>query len=243
MLKESEDYFLHKDEGYIVLNSSLQSGEYIGVLANIKDEIPSFERSLGKVNTTNPNIDYDLKIIGAYNQTWSDQWSQLEWKNVYHLGNEVGQENFELEIGRSADGETKNNYLTFDFIEWFQINKDETEKNKVSTYFLQKNGDFIFPNLMPLDPKNGKIRNDLLEIEDPDSTIFDQSIYRERSPAASKFNFNFTFYSTSSTHRLGFNVIEGSETVRSGGVTLVKDKDYIIDYYTGELAIIKRTKI
>ena len=37
-----------------------------------------------------------------------------------------------------------------------EIFKSDEVKNEVSTTFL-RNGDFIFPNLMPLNPKNGII--------------------------------------------------------------------------------------
>ncbi|NIV73187.1 MAG: cell surface protein SprA, partial [Calditrichae bacterium] len=93
------------------------------------------------------------------------------------------------------------------------------------------NGYLIFPSKTPFNP-DGLFNFDPERHVDMYNTT-DQTQKREES----KFEIEITTTSASSKYDLGFNVLEGSEKVILNGRELERDKDYVIDYFSGSLEI------
>ncbi|MBD3162672.1 MAG: cell surface protein SprA, partial [Candidatus Eisenbacteria bacterium] len=82
------------------------------------------------------------------------------------------------------------------------------------------------PQLLPPDLRVPEIytRNNWSTGDDPNLT--------------SRYIFEVRAQSVASRISLGFNLLQGSEQVTAGGRTLVRDRDYTIDYDTGEIEIL-----
>jgi hypothetical protein len=120
-------------------------------------------------------------------------------------------------------------------------------------------GFLIFPTLRPFDPSRADsirfralveqqgVDPDSLPPLDPDdrnSDIYDRKEYPEGRLQYSKFYLDVTYKSPVTTLRIdAFNIIEGSEVITAGGRTLVRDRDYRIDYVTGEIEILPAANI
>jgi hypothetical protein len=101
--------------------------------------------------------------------------------------------------------------------------------DQVDIGFLRPaNGEFIFPEPDTLHARSRTVS--FMQRERPTACSQTRRIYTDPFYTASQFSLQFEFASKSSTYDLGFNVIEGSEVVRSGATTLRKDVDYIINY-------------
>jgi len=115
-------------------------------------------------------------------------------------------------------------------------------------------GELIFPDPRPFDPDGGPVDSNGKPVFG-DSTQVGESNQPNRLPqilhvptmydtanvnlinAASKFYIAVKSTNRTSTFNLGFNIIEGSEEVLLRGRKLERDKDYIIDYFSGSLTI------
>ena len=101
------------------------------------------------------------------------------------------------------------------------------------------NGYILFPSLTPFAPGTDPDADPRGKFDfDPNRHVniyntTDNTFERQQS----KFEIEITTKSVSSTFDLGFNVLEGSEKVRLNGRELARDKDYNIDYFSGQLEI------
>ncbi|PID27289.1 MAG: cell surface protein SprA [Candidatus Cloacimonadota bacterium] len=237
---DESDYVLDSQLGYIMLKTStiLSSGSKIAVAFDMTDISNSQEIPVG--NAT-PSLQVVKVItIGSYNSKVTDRWHDLEWKNVYSLdGSDIDLETFEMNILEYGNSKSDK------FQDVYDIVKQNSNDKEVSSIFLRNDlGHFIFPALKPFYPDSLEYYETTLGKQyspSVDTLLFDSGIYENISSnnKTSKMELEFKFRSKSSSHSLGFNVLEGSETVKSGAKTLKRDIDYIIDYTTGELTILQ----
>jgi hypothetical protein len=228
--------------GYIRLKSYLlSSGEKLAVrfvLENISN--PNDVDSIGSGIEGQAKL--ELQLLAEEGQEPSDPWSYLEWKNVYSLqGVDISREGFKLTIQRNTPTGLKSeeydkNNVARPYLYWYEVSKTDVIDEVDINFLNSASGEFIFPALMPFmpDPANSIIYRE----GSADSLFVDPAIYTDYSYNGSEYNLRFEFSSKSSSYDLGFNVIEGSEVVRSGATTLKKDVDYVINYNTGQLTVI-----
>jgi hypothetical protein len=242
-LVPEEDYFIDYELGYIRLKSFDLRSEEILAVKYIKQSKSNESdiTEIGSIDSTGTKL--ELQILGEKDQEWKMPWTKLEWKNVYYLeGVDISKDDFKLTIQKSTAGGVRTDDYNNDstpmpmpYLYWYQVNKKEINDEVDIGFLISANGEFIFPNQTPFMPDN----NSIIYTEGSDPALFmDSLIYTDNKHPSSDFSLNFEFSSRSSTHSLGFNVIEGSEVVRSGATTLIKDVDYIINYNSGELSII-----
>jgi hypothetical protein len=240
-LIEDEFFEINHELGYIRLKSYyLAGGERLAVKYVLQSQMnPNDVDSIG---SGIPGVSkLQLQLLAEEGQEPSDPWSGLEWKNVYSLdGADISRDEFKLTIQRNTSSGMKteeydNNNSAKPYLYWYQVNKPGVNDEVDIAFLNSASGEFIFPNQTPFMPDQNSIiyREGLA-----DSLYTDKSIYTDYAYSSSEFNLKFEFSSKSSTYELGFNVIEGSEVVRSGATTLKKDVDYIINYNSGQLSII-----
>jgi cell surface protein SprA len=255
-LEPNIDYYIYKELGYIAMNNPLSEeevlavafkttgGEAVGDVNYVADPDPS--------KRTNIN----LRLIKPKSPLPSFSTWNLEWKNVYYLGSRnIPREGFELKIffkppsGDPQEALTIGN-RTRSYLEIFGLDvRDNTgapnPDNVIDLDDVILNlarGELIFPDLKPFDPRgvfiNGQPEDPLLPDDKRTKRMYDTRI-RAEIDADSKFYVEVRSKTRSSNYSLGFNVIENSEKVLLNGVELQRDTDYIIDYFSGNLTVLK----
>lgn len=202
--------------------------------------------TVGYQSPTN-NSDLRLQVIGKKSQrTSDDKFFDLEWKNVYSLGaSDVLADGFTLNVKKTEGSDLQETYTNekgeaIPFNKSLDILNDESQLNikLLNTQY----GDFIFPDLQPFHPLSSEayinknhLGNTVIYDKTTDKLIYDFNTTNHQS----LFKLYFDFTSKSKTTELGFNVLEGSEVVMANSKKLEKDKDYTIDYQSGQLSIIR----
>lgn len=238
---EQTEYFVEKDLGYIVLEQPLRKGEVLAV---------AYEDSSGNVVG---DIDYQgasegrpiiLQLLRTKNPLASDYTWDLEWKNVYYLGTRnIDKEGFELKIyykPPSGDPQETINingkpvsYLSLLGLDRRDLNGNPNPDNLLDddpNIINWARGELIFPDLEPFN-------SSVLPEDKRVPAIYDTTDYQYITQH-SNFYISVSTKVRQTTYSLGFNVIEGSEEIILNGRRLQPGKDYIIDYFSGNLTIL-----
>lgn len=242
---EQTQYEINNFTGVLRLQSRLSDREVLAVAYKIKRN----DQIIGDLYyETTPII---LKLIKPQNQRPSSSTWKLMMKNIYSIGRNVPEEGFEAMIyfksSSGTDSETgtrKDNQNAASYLTIFGLDTKDRSGNPSPDNIIDKNvnllrlgpGEIEFPFHQPFDPEPGA-SNVLLE-DDKRCEFYDKinqnEIYRE-----SKFYFEVNSKMTSANYQLGFNVIEESEEVILNNQKLRRGTDYIIDYMTGNLTILR----
>lgn len=248
-LEPQKDYFVDRSLGYIVFRSRVQDTSLIGVYLKTKGG-----RELGKLSydPDNPQTSrMELKLIKAANQRPSDvdTWD-LEWKNVYDLGQtNIDPEGLEIRIYRdTSDGvkpDTQNgtpivHILGLDQQDEYGNAKPDNKVDLNRTFVDFYRGELIFPLLKPfasdvqpqevnitLDPKVPKIYSSANQQEKIEATKY----YIEVKTASRQRTIRIDSMS---------GIMEGTERVTLNGKVLAKGTDYNIVYQTGEIQLLNK---
>lgn len=254
-LEPNKDYFVDKKLGYIRMNRYLQDYEVLAV---------SFRDTSGNEFGTLPDENGNFtgtrifKMIKPRNPTPDLETWDLEWKNVYNLGNtqDIDQEDFDLTIYfKPASGDPLNSTTPEggsqpkSYLEILGLDR-KNESGAVSpdgnidfgnpNIIDLERGELFFPDLTPFAPDT--LSESTLP-EDQWANFYDVDPTNQ-SEIIRRSNFYIEVKSSSlsrlkSTYQLGINVIEGSEKVTLNGVLLERGIDYNIDYRSGMLTITK----
>ncbi len=260
-LLSSRDYTINRRLGYISLNSALNADEVLAV---------AFEYTMGgqtyrvgefsNEGVTAPDA-LIVKLLKGTNLTPRLPTWDLMMKNVYSIGAwQVDRRNFELNV-LYQDDQTGNaiNYIpagriqeqtllrvmnldnmnsqldpypdgTFDFIEGVTIRAE--------------NGRIFFPVLEPFGSHlRKKIGDDAIAERYVFQELYDSTQTRARQVAEkNKFLLAGTYQSSAGSEipLNAMNVPRGSVTVTAGGVQLVENIDYTVDYTLGRVQIINQ---
>jgi len=244
-LEETVDYNYDWARGFISLNQSISDNEVLAI---------AFKDSLKQVGTLFENLEDTtkariFKLIKPQSMKPSniETW-KLMMKNVYSLGgSNIEQEGFDVQIEYDLIGEKltlqkvepRNTFLNLMGLDWKDQNgslveggNEQIDNNKNLINFAS--GIIIFPSLHPFAPG--------IESRFAIDTSYYVDIYSTNNTTdlqtAHKFDIVVTSKSTKSTFDLGFNILEGSEEVLLNGAPLSRDKDYLIDYFTGSLTLL-----
>ncbi|MCK5032288.1 MAG: cell surface protein SprA, partial [Calditrichia bacterium] len=244
-LEENVEYNYDYARGYIRLNQGLQDNQVLAV---------AYKTDRGQVGTLFENLEdtthaHVFRLIKPQSMKPSDvkTW-KLMMKNVYSLGgSNIEQEGFDVRIEYNLNGkhetlqqvEPRQTFLNLMGLDWKDQNGSVVEGgDKIiddnSLMINRGDGTLMFPSLHPFQPEvPGRFAIDTSNFVD---------IYNINNTtnlqAAHKFDMIVTSKSTKSTFDLGFNILEGSEEVLLNGAPLKRDKDYLIDYFTGSLTLI-----
>ncbi len=254
-LEYGKDYFYDKYRGFFWLNQTVDNNKILAIAyatANSFSDpnVPTIGTLSEALADTGKTV--ILKLIKprqnqpSYTSTWP-----LMMRNVYFLGGtNIQQDGFDIRIENNVNGthqiypagsdRTYLNLLDLDLLdENGNLVDGGDEKVDKNPYIIDyKNGILIFPCLQPFNPEKGSRfdgrlpKQDLVDIYNLNNSNSTDFVKR------SKFDIIVTSKSTKSTFDLGFYVLEGSDVVTLGGQTLVRDKDYMIDYFTGQLTLL-----
>lgn len=177
------------------------------------------------------------------NPNFEDTW-KLMMRNVYSLGgSNIEQEGFDMQIQKIIDQSQNQGPKTFLEILGLDVIDENgapgaDAKVDQNPYIIDRaKGILIFPTLRPFDPVPGSIFPELSE----ENRVEMYNLSPTNNSAlqtASKYEMIIESKSTRSTFDLGFYVLEGSEVVTLNGRDLEREKDYIIDYFSGQLTLI-----
>jgi len=246
-LEEFADYNYDYARGYIQLNQSISDNEVIAI---------AFKTDQGQSGMLFENI-ADTLFTGApifklikprsLQPTMIETWP-LMMKNVYSLGGtNIQPEGFDVQVmyNLNADKETLQQVEPREtFLYLMGLDRKDQNGSEVpggdkkiddnSLIINRADGTLMFPALLPFEPEvGGNFAIDTSYFVDIYNTTVTQNLQ-----SAHKFEIVVTSKSTKSTFDLGFNVLEGSEEVLLNGAPLARDKDYLIDYFTGSLTLL-----
>jgi len=243
-LEPQKDYFLWTDLGKIRLNVAVSDNEMLAIAYR-----DTSGRVVGDVffdPTTQSTI--FLKMLKPQNPRPSDKTWNLMLRNVYWLGSRnISEDGFELKIfydppsGNDQESAGAHSYLEIFGLDRLDMSANENPDNVVdnnSNILRLGEGELEFPRLRPFAdtpafPGGPELPEDKRVTAMYDTTL--QSYIANES----RFYIQVKSKNKSASYDLGFNVIEGSEEVILNGRKLVKDTDYIIDYFSGKLTILR----
>jgi len=237
-LTKNVDYEINENLGFIRMNTFLNSNDILAV---------TFEDEFGKTvggQIIFPDSLVVLKLLRSRNHVPSHPTWDLEFKNVYYLGaTGINKEGFELKVVYDRGGaepqerdSSGTNYLQIFGLDSLDVNEkrgsDEIFDLETPSIINLARGELWFPDLRPFEAPKPLTPN-----------FFSPQLYDTTSidaiKAASKFKILVSYKNRSSVLNLGINIIEGSEEVLLDGVLLTRGKDYSVDYFTGQLTLLK----
>ncbi|OQX95454.1 cell surface protein SprA, partial [candidate division KSB1 bacterium 4572_119] len=241
---EKDEYFLETSLGFIRLRNAISDGEMLAVA--YKD---SSGNTVGDVqfDALNDSTIF-LKMLKPKTPRPTDQTWDLMFRHVYSLGaRDIDPDGFEVKIffdpPSGDDQETiQTDQGTFTYLSAFGLDSLDQSANKTPDNIIDNNnnilrlaqGELEFPFLRPFADST----NTLIPFDKHVSAMYD-TMNQTYIASQSKFYIQVKSKNRSANYDLGWNVIEGSEEVILNGTKLVKDQDYIIDYYSGKLTILR----
>tara|TARA_A100001037_G_scaffold110819_1_gene101148 strand:+ start:1515 stop:7871 length:6357 start_codon:yes stop_codon:yes gene_type:complete len=260
-LIRNQDYIVSEDLGYIRMTTPVQN-EILAISYTLKErgEEEPF-KVIGELSSTVTEGDtINLKLIKPLTPNPRHPTWPLEFKNVYYLGaRNINPDGLNLEItykNGSLGNNVRDEKSGKTFLNLFGLDSLDANGNLSPDDLIDKmnpnilnliTGELFFPMLHPFEFLDKNLSNEFnegngsSELSDilPDSaslyrTINDQYIRNE-----SQFDIKVEYQNKSATINLGgFTLVEGSEEVLLNNVMLVKDKDYVIDYFSGSLTLL-----
>lgn len=247
-LEQNTDYYVDKEVGYIAMNQPLHKGEVLAVA--YRDSSGKEVGDVDFVPDPQGKSKIILKLLYTKNPIASDYTWDLEWKNVYYLGTRnIKKEGFELKLyfkppsGDPQETFDKNgtpiSYLTI-----FGLDKRDLNGNPKPDNILDDNpniinwarGELIFPDLEPFRLEKYKTSDPKLYDKRVDA-IYDTTDHQFITKN-SNFYLSVSAKVRQTNYSLGFNIIEGSEEIVLDGRKLQSGRDYILDYFSGNLTIL-----
>lgn len=244
-LKENEFKF-DRYRGILTLNQQTGANDIIAIAFRTSDNSLSEGTLIQDIPPDKPLV---LKIIKDRNQNpdplYKNTWD-LMLQNVYSLGgSNIEKDGFEIRMEYNKAGEEQTHQGDFSFLNLTGLDiLDENgnvvqggdEKVDLNPYIINRaEGLLMFPSLQPFDPLENSRFNKL--DKKYRVAMYDKTSPQDRSEV-SAFRMLVTSKSTKSSFDLGFYVLEGSEVVTLNGRKLERDKDYVIDYFSGQLSLV-----
>ncbi len=245
---EENEYSFDRFHGILTINQQLDAATTLAVAFRTTDN----SLTPGTLTTDiDPSAPLILKMIKERDQNptspiYADTWD-LMMKNIYSLGGtNIEKDGFEIRLEYNKAGEEQTHQGDVSFLNLVGLDIQDENGNPIEggddkvdmtnpAIINRAQGIVMFPSLQPFDPlKNSRFNglDDKYRIK-----MYNVTTSRDRSDA-SGFRMLVTSKSTKSSFDLGFYVLEGSEVVNLNGRKLERDKDYLIDYFSGQLTLI-----
>ena len=268
-LLPSNEYTFNRQLGFITLNQPLSNDQVLAVAFQYQVVGDTNVYQVGELTTdgvNDPNTLVVKLLKGSSNDTRSPLW-RLMMKNVYFLkSSQLSRDNFRLNVlyespeggvgvGFFTDGPqqgkplievfgldrmdaTQSYYYADGVFDWFDSAAFKGGTIQAST------GRIFFPYVEPF----GKdLRAILGDNEYANQYCFD-SLYTMTQTLAQQYADRNRFYlegyytsSVSGEISLGYSVAPGSVTVTAGGMPLIENVDYTVDYTMGTVRIINES--
>lgn len=263
-LLSSSEYTLNSTLGYISIKSALNADEVLGVAFEYtyRGQVYQVGEFSSDITTTDQSL-YVKMLKSTTASTAQPMWD-LMMKNVYPLGGyQIQKSNFKLNIKYLSDTTgTQINYLPVPGLNnqsLLQVmNLDRIDSNQESNpdgFFdfidgytiLPSQGKVIFPVVEPFGKHlREKINNDALADKYVYEELYDSTLTVARQFAdKNKFILTGEYQASAGSQiRLNaMNVPRGSVIVMAGGVQLVENSDYTVDYAMGIVTITNQSII
>ena len=270
-LLNSSEYTFNQQLGFITLSQPLSSDQVLAVAFQYQVIGDTTVYQVGELTTdgiNDPNTLVVKLIKGTSLDTRSPLW-KLMMKNVYFLrSTQIGRENFRLNVlYESRDGGVGIGYFTdgpkegIPLIELFGLDRMDASQNYyyadgVFDWFdsaafkggiiQSTTGRIFFPYVEPF---GRDLRALLGDDEFAKEYCFD-SLYTMTRTLAQQYADKNKFYlegyyssTVSGEISLGYSVSQGSVTVTAGGVPLIENVDYTVDYSMGTVRIINESNV
>lgn len=241
------DYFLSVDLGYIRLRSRSQEQilacHYL--LVNTSGDT-TLTVGHGLIESDSTLV---LKMLKPQSPHPNHPTWDLMFKNVYNLGaTNIDSSGFAVRIINNRATVESDRDATGTYINKFGLdNKNENgakipdDKVDIDNMVFLNFGELHLPALLPFVSANkieGGSTNEELESLLGEGKMYTSTVYTDYT-GDSRFTIEADYSNLSSTINLGFMIVEGSEEVLLNGISLVKNQDYTIDYFSGTINLIK----
>lgn len=264
-LLSSSEYTLNSTLGYISLKSALAADEVLGVAYEYTYNGKVYQVGEFSADITSTDQSLYLKLLKSTTVAPRLPMWDLMMKNVYSLGSSsIQKQNFRLNIKYLSDTTgTEINYLPIPSISnqpLLQImNLDRIDSNEASNpdgFFdfiegytvLSNQGKIIFPVVEPFGSHLAKkIGNPTLAEPYLYQQLYDSTqIVARQFADRNKFVLTGRYQGSAGGSQIrlnAFNVPRGSVVVTAGGVVLMENSDYTVDYTMGVVTITNQSII
>ena len=263
-LLSSSEYTLNSTLGYISLKSAINPDEVLGVAFEYTYQGQVYQVGEFSSDITSTDQSLYVKMLKATTISTSAPMWRLMMKNVYSIGGyQIQKSNFKLNIKYLSDTTgTQINYIPVPGLNnqsLLQVmNLDRLDSNLESNpdgFFdfvegytiLPSQGKVIFPVAEPFGSHlRRKIANDYIADQYVYQELYDSTLTVARQFAdKNKFILSGEYQASSGSQiRLNaMNVPRGSVVVMAGGMTLVENSDYTVDYAMGIVTITNQSII
>ncbi len=263
-LLNSNEYTLNATLGYISVKTALNSDEVLAVAYEYTygGKVYQVGEFSGDITSTDQSL-YLKMLKGTTSTPHLPTW-QLMMKNVYSVGgNQIQKSNFKMQIKYLSDTTgTQINYLPVpglnnqSLLQVMNLDRiDNNEQSNPDGFFdyiegytvLSQSGKIIFPVAEPFGRHlAAKINNPALAEQYVYQELYDSTLVVARQ-IANKNKFVLTGeYQASSGSQIrlnAMNVPRGSVIVMAGGVQLIENSDYTVDYAMGIVTITNQSII
>ena len=253
------EYTIHRQLGYISLNSALNADEVLAVAYEytlIGKVYKVGELTIDGVSAPNTLI---LKLLKGTNLTPRLPTWDLMMKNIYSIGAyQVERKDFQLNVlyrddktGNAINYITEGNIANEILLQVMNLDNLDTQldPNPDGMFdFMEgitinkSNGRIIFPVLEPFGSYlRMKIGDDAIADRYVFEELYDSTkVKAEQISEKNKFLLSGIYSSSSSSdiHLNAMNVPKGSVKVIAGGIQLTENVDYTVDYNAGRVKII-----
>ncbi len=263
-LLSSSEYTLNTALGYVSLKAALQADEVLGVAFEYTYMGQTYQVGELSADITDNTQCLFVKLLkSTVNSPQFPNWN-LMMKNVYSLSAyQVQKDNFKLDISYENDATgTALNYISEGNISKQLLlrvmNLDRLDNNNkanpngvfdfVAGYtVLTDNGRIVFPVTEPFGSwLRTKIGDDAIADKYCFQELYDSTkTYAKQLAERNKFKMTGQYKASSGSEiSLGAtNVPRGSVVVTAGGVTLVENTDYTVNYTMGVVTIVNQSII
>ena len=260
----SNEYTLNKTLGYISIKSALNSDEVLAVAYEYTYSGKVYQVGEFSSDITSTDQSLYLKMLKGTTLTPQLPAWKLMMKNVYSVGgSQIQKSNFKMQIKYLSDTTgTEINYLPVpglnnrSLLQVMNLDRiDNNEQSNPDGFFdyiegytvLSQSGKIIFPVVEPFGRHLEKeINNPALAEQYVYNELYDSTLVVARQ-IANKNKFVLTGeYQASSGSQISLNAMNvprGSVIVMAGGVQLVENSDYTVDYAMGIVTITNQSII
>lgn len=266
-LLSANEYTFDPYLGYISLNQSLNSDEVLAVAYQYTVGGQTYQVGEFGTDVQAPNA-IIVKLLKASNLDVSKPNWDWMMKNIYSIGGyNIGQEDFTLNL-LYQDTETgvKVNYFPHTegvpdatgkpLLQLFRLDRLNPQNDQIPDGF------FDFVEGRTIRSQNGRI---IFPVREPFGTAYLNTVFNNNTNLVQRYAFDSLYNTIQQLAELNteknrfylggsykgasgseislnaFNVPQGSVTVTAGGVTLVENQDYTVDYAAGRVKIINES--
>ncbi len=259
---DKSEYIIDLNTGFIILKQPAQNEVLAVAYKTVAGDSVGTTFPPGVIPDSTSNL--VLKLIRTDNPNENDPTWDLEWKNVYSLGNRgIDKEGFELNIVNNREN-PKNPIYTGDtnglsFLEIFGLDRYDEGGNQVADLkFDVDNGWLLdpvkghlrFPGKRPFAPETDQNVKDSDKVWGETSRLVGNSEFTvpeiydnlfvdvSKYGNVSKYDIEVVMANRDQVYNLGFQVIQDSEEIFLDGKQLERGTDYTVDYQMGTLTIV-----